>query len=62
MAGVGEFIIGYVAGVMTLVALSAAIGFYMYRHPKVMVRTMMGRKHRGNSVDQRETTSDRTGG
>lgn len=38
------FVAGYAAGIATLVLTCGAIGWYAARHPRFMVRKMMGRK------------------
>lgn len=62
MGAVGDFIAGYVGGILTVAAISFAVGYYVFTHPKAMVRMMTGRKRRGNRVDKRETTTDSAGG
>ena len=39
-----DFIVGYAAGLITVTGVSGVVGWYMYRHPRKMVRRMMGSK------------------
>jgi hypothetical protein len=40
---VTEFFIGFGTGILSMVALSGAVGWWMAKHPRYLVRKMMGK-------------------
>jgi hypothetical protein len=40
------FVVGYASGVATLLAISGGIGYYVAKHPKMLVRKIMGKNER----------------